>query len=61
MIYDRSTAPRYTAQEYSGFWAAAEKVAGFTAICLFTLILITIQMRLGVDSPSPPPGEFLFY
>jgi hypothetical protein len=61
MAYIRSSALKYVGQHYSGFWAAAEKVAAFIAICLLTLLLISIEIHLGVQPPSPSPEEFLFY
>jgi hypothetical protein len=61
MPYDRSSALKYIGEEYSGFWAAAEKVAAFTAICLLTLLLISIETHFRVEPPSPVQGEFLFY
>ena len=61
MAHHRSSALKYLSEEYSGFWAAAEKVSAFTAICLLTLLLISIEIDLGVQPPSPSPKEFLFY
>ena len=39
---------------------AAEKVAAFIAICLLTLLLISIESHFGIEPPSPAQGEFLF-
>ena len=61
MAYDRSSALKYIGEEYSGFWAAAEKVAAFIAICLLTLLLISIESHFGIDPPNAVQGEFLFY
>jgi hypothetical protein len=61
MAYDRSSALKYIGEEYSGFWAAAEKVAAFIAICLLTLLLISIESQFGIQPPTPVQGEFLFY
>jgi hypothetical protein len=60
MAYDRSSALKYIGEEYSGFWVAAEKVAAFFAICLLTLLLISIESHFGIDPPSPAQGGFLF-
>jgi hypothetical protein len=58
MAHGRSSAPKYIGDEYSGFWAAAEKVAAFIAICLLTLLLINIEIQFGIEPPSPAQGEF---
>jgi hypothetical protein len=46
--------------EYSEFWAGAAKGAPFVAICLATLLLITIEVQCGQQPPSPSAEEFLF-
>jgi hypothetical protein len=61
MAYNRSSALKYIGEEYSGFWAAAEKVAAFIAICLLTLLLICIESHFGIQPPSPSQGGLLFY
>jgi hypothetical protein len=61
MAYNRSSALKYIGEEYSGFWAAAEKVAAFIAICLLTLLLICIESHFGIEPPSPAQGELLFH
>jgi hypothetical protein len=61
MAHDRLSTLKYIGEEYSRFWAAAEKVAAFTAICVLTLLLISIEIDMGVQPPSPSPEEFLFY
>jgi len=55
-----SSALKYLGEEYSGFWAAAEKVAGFVALCLLTLLLISIEIQFGIKPPSPIHEECLF-
>ncbi len=47
--------------EYSEFWAEAANLAAFVAVCLATLLLITVEVQRGYQPPSPAPEEFLFY
>jgi hypothetical protein len=61
MAHDRSSALKYIGDEHSGFWSAAEKVAAFIAICLLTLLLISIETQFGIEPPSPALGEFSLY
>ncbi len=55
-----SSSPKLLGDDYSEFWAGATKVTAVVAICLATLLLITVEVRCGVPPPSPTPGEFLF-
>jgi hypothetical protein len=61
MEHGKSSALRYIGEEYSGFWTAAEKVAAFIAVCLLTLLLISIESQLGIEPPSPAQGESSLY
>jgi hypothetical protein len=42
------------------FCDAATKITAFVAICLATLLLITVEVRCGVQPPSPAAEDFLF-
>jgi hypothetical protein len=46
--------------DYASFWDAATKISAFVAICLATLLLITVEVRCGVQPPSPTAEDFLF-
>jgi hypothetical protein len=55
-----SLSRKHLGDEHSEFWASAAKAAAFVAICLATLMLITIEVQCGQQPPSPTAEEFLF-
>ena len=46
--------------DHASFWDAATKITALVAICLATLLLITVEVRCGVQPPSPAAEDFLF-
>jgi hypothetical protein len=55
-----SSRAKLLGDDHSEFWAAATKVVAFVAICLATLLLITVEVQCGLQPPSPTAEDFLF-